>query len=219
MIEALTVVLFLFSPRALSAQETILPVNCYADDGLVDLQTCPTMPWDIPEDQLRHGYYGVLGTLVPGLPQYDLNTLTSSSYLIGSATYMSQGLMPIYFQEKVTLWSLDASLYLDGIALDSCGYMQQVAWIRIHNSASSWMGPFLVVDCAAFIHKYERACQFGTVAELGYETFAHFQKRGRLDNLEVYIMPLNDVSQPPDALSTPPLAYAADWLQQARMSC
>lgn len=195
-----------------------LPTDCYREH-LVDLSNCSRMPWDIPLPLFLPGYFGTLGTFVPGLPADHLHVATYGTHLVGNATYMRSGLMPSILLEKATAWGLDPNLYSGGIALDSCGYMGAAAWIRINGSGQEWIGPLLVVDCAAFVHKYERACLMHTVAELGYETFSLFQERGRLNNLELMLVSASQPLRPSLISATAPINYADSWLTESGLAC
>lgn len=175
------------------------------------------MPWEIPLKELEQGYYGVNGILVPGIPKDEMNNFIPGYHLTGSATYMRRGVMPGIVQEKADKWGIDPSLFVGGVATDSCGYVGASAWVR-KIGTNEWVGPLLVVDCTAFIHKYERACLLDAVIELGYETFSLFQSRGRLNDIEVVVKATTDLS-PPGNPGSQPLHYADSWLHEANLPC
>lgn len=213
----LVVLIALLLPTTfLKAQPQSLPQECFSDT-FVDLRTCPLMPWEIPLKELEQGYYGVNGILVPGIPDESLNNYVPGYHLVGSATYMRRGVMPGIVQEKADKWGIDPSPFVGGVATDSCGYVGASAWVR-KIGTSEWVGPLLVVDCTAFIHKYERACLLDAVVELGYETFSLFQSRGRLNEIEVVVKATTDLS-PPGNPGGQPIHYASSWLHEANLPC
>ncbi len=199
------------------AQEK-LPDNCYANDGFVDLQTCDLYSWEIPLENLEQGYYGALGSFVPGLAPEDLHTFNPGNLLEGSATYTRRGFLQGVLTEKAERWNLNPEDFIGAIATDSCGYIGMVAWIRKGDN-DTWRGPFLVGDCAAAIHQYERACYMGTIIELDYEDFSEYQSRGRLDGMQVFFRPNTDLSSPSDQTDSEPVSYSQQWIDASGLIC
>jgi len=184
----------------------------------VDLQTCLTDEfWNIPYRELWRGYYGVMGGFVPRLPDERLTYYAPGSFLTGNATRYDQGLMDWKFHQTIDALGLDPSLYLGGIALDSCGYQGYTAWVEIPGLGVS-AGPFLVSDCRNLIHKFEAACQFGTVVEMVYEFFGQTENR-RIDNVLVSIAAPGNVIPPAPPAPSDFIDYPSAWLNETGMSC
>lgn len=217
-------ILFTIASLGLLIDTPVVTANEYRDyfnrEGVIDLSLCDALPWDIPTELLLDGYYGEMGYFVPGLPEYELHTQTYSQYLTGNATYARRGFYDReVLYEKTQAWGLDAADYVGAIATDSCGYVQQNAWLR--TDETEWIGPFLIADCTAFIHKYERACYLGTVVEVDYGTYEIFKPGGRglLENIQVRIenQTILDPIPPPTVES--PVNFPQTWLQDSRLTC
>lgn len=215
-----TIIFCLSVARSVEAQSE-LPPECYTD-GYVDLHTClPDRFWDIPLSELSRGYYGVFGRFIPRLADDRMNYYAPGFHLSGNASRYSASHMEIAFHEKIERWNLaarglSADDYVNGIALESCGYMEFSAWVQV--PGQELIGPFLVVDCRALVHKFELACLYGAVVEVVYEDIGHEAETGLIEGVEVYIQPPWNLD-PPHVSSSPPTPYTESWLREAEMTC
>ncbi len=201
------------------AQEGTLPRDCYRADGFVDLAECSVPHWNIPASELSDGYWGHYGRFFAELPPYEFHTFLPDNYLVGNATYAYN--MDDFLAEKALQWNIppeQVAQFRGGIIIDSCGAMGQTAWFRVNGA--EWQGPFLVVDCAGYIHHYDRECILGAVAELDASEFLAIQQGGGLmEHVEIFIADRSNLSAPPADLGRAPTNFPETFLDSAGLPC
>lgn len=91
-------------------------------------------------------------------------TPTEAPGLYGDATYYNPGLMEIAARNR----GVRLEGYVGGVALNRVGDLGREVWIFWPGSPGEYLGPYLVVDCAAR-RDYARRLELGRVVEVSHQ--------------------------------------------------
>lgn len=101
---------------------------------------------------------------MPGVIDQETRFRPAPIWAQGAAVFYAPGIMSATARAR----GLSLSGYLGGVALMSCSDIGQEVWLR--RPGEDWEGPFLVVDCAAWLDQWAVINFNKEIVEVGFET-------------------------------------------------